>query len=61
MGRPEIAPGDDLSRQIVDARKKQGLVIREGDIFVVTHKIVSKSEARIISLDSIEPSGRPVQ
>ena len=61
IGLPEIAPGNDLSRQIVDARKKQGLVIREGDIFVVAHKIVSKSEGRIVSLDSIEPSERAVQ
>ena len=60
-GLPEIAPGDDLSRQIIDAANKQDLVIREGDILVVAHKIVSKSEGRIASLDSIEPSRRAVQ
>ena len=58
---PEIAPGDDLSRLIADAVKRQGLRISEGDIFVVAQKIVSKAEGRIVRLDSILPSKRAEQ
>jgi coenzyme F420-0:L-glutamate ligase / coenzyme F420-1:gamma-L-glutamate ligase len=55
---PEIGPGDDLSRLIVEAVKAQDLRIREGDIFVLAQKIVSKAEGRIVQLDSIRPSER---
>ena len=57
----EIAPGDDLSRLIADAVKKQDLRISEGDIFVVAQKIVSKAEGKIVRLDSIRPSKRAEQ
>jgi coenzyme F420-0:L-glutamate ligase / coenzyme F420-1:gamma-L-glutamate ligase len=57
-GLPEIAPGDDLSRLIAEAVKKQDLCIGEGDLFVVAHKIVSKAEGRIVRLASIQPSQR---
>ena len=60
-GLPEIAPGDDLSRLIAEAVKKQDLRVAEGDLFVVAQKIVSKAEGRIIRLDSIQPSKRAEQ
>jgi len=60
-GLPEIAPGDDLSRLIAEAAKRQDLRISEGDIFVVAQKIVSKAEGKIVRLDSIEPSTRARQ
>jgi coenzyme F420-0:L-glutamate ligase/coenzyme F420-1:gamma-L-glutamate ligase len=56
MGLPEVAPGDDLARLLVEAAKRQSLVLRQGDVFVVAQKIVSKAEGRIVRLDSIEPS-----
>jgi coenzyme F420-0:L-glutamate ligase/coenzyme F420-1:gamma-L-glutamate ligase len=43
-GLPEIAPGDDLAALI--ARSVPGM--RDGDILVVTSKIVSKSEGRVV-------------
>ena len=60
-GLPEIAPGDDLSRLIAEAVKRQDLRISEGDLFVVAHKIVSKAEGKIVRLDSIQPSKRAEQ
>ena len=44
-GLPEIHPGDDLGRLLGDAL---GGTLRDGDILVVTSKIVSKAENRII-------------
>ena len=58
VGLPEIAPGDDLSRLLLDAVKRQDLRIGEGDLFVVAQKIVSKAEGKIVRLDSIQPSER---
>ena len=58
---PEIGPGDDLSRLIVEAVNRQDLRISEGDIFVVAQKIVSKAEGKIVRLDSIQPSKRAEQ
>ena len=55
-GMPEARPGDDLAGQILDAAQGQGTPIAAGDILVVTQKIVSKAEGRVISIEGIEPS-----
>lgn len=57
-GLPEIRPGDDLARLIVGAVRMQDFRVAAGDVFVIAQKIVSKSEDRIVSLDSIVPSDR---
>ncbi|MDP8948229.1 MAG: coenzyme F420-0:L-glutamate ligase [Actinomycetota bacterium] len=52
-GIPEIRPGDDLPELICRAAGKN---LREGDVLIVTHKIVSKAEGRLVDLRAIEPS-----
>jgi coenzyme F420-0:L-glutamate ligase/coenzyme F420-1:gamma-L-glutamate ligase len=44
-GLPEIHPGDDLAGMLGDALAG---TLRDGDILVVTSKIVSKAEGRIV-------------
>jgi coenzyme F420-0:L-glutamate ligase/coenzyme F420-1:gamma-L-glutamate ligase len=56
QGLPEINPGDDVVTLILDATSKQGFTFVDGDILVVTSKIVSKTEGRLIRLDEVEPS-----
>ena len=56
QGIPEVESGDDLASMIVDASKRQGLDIMDNDIIVVTHKIVSKAEGRIVDLKKVSPS-----
>src|SRR5262245_277117 len=53
---PEVASGEDLAQLIVAAVGRIGLVIEAGDVFVVTHKIVSKAEGRLVPLEEVEPS-----
>ena len=53
VGIPEIRPGNDLSGLIGLAAGKN---LQEGDILIVTHKIVSKAEGRLVDLRTIEPS-----
>lgn len=55
-GMPEARPGDDLTEQLLHAAETQGTPVETGDILVVTQKIVSKAEGRVISIDDIEPS-----
>lgn len=51
QGIPEVKFGDDLTKLIVDAVKTSGLRLEDGDVVVVTHKIVSKAEGRVVRLD----------
>ena len=55
-GMPEVRAGDDLSAQIMDAAAQQGTPIEEGDVLVVTQKIVSKAEGRVMTIDEVEAS-----
>jgi len=53
---PVIKEGDDLAHIICEAAEKQGISIQNGDIIVVTHVVVSRSEGRIIDLSKVKPS-----
>ena len=53
---PEVQAGDDLASQIMDAAQLQGTPIETGDILVVTQKIVSKAEGRVVRIDSVDAS-----
>ena len=55
-GMPEVQPGDDLAAQLLDAAQRQATAIESGDIIVVTQKIVSKAEGRVVSIESVEAS-----
>ena len=55
-GIPEIQPGDRLGSIIVEASTAQRTPIEPGDIVVVTQKIVSKAEGRLVKLSTVEPS-----
>ena len=55
-GVPEVKSGDDITNLIVSALETQDIVLESNDILVVTQKIVSKAEGRVIDLDSIKPS-----
>lgn len=55
-GIGEIAPGADLGLLIYEALQAQQLTLQQGDVLVVTQKIVSKAEGRLVKLAEIEPS-----
>ena len=50
-GLPEVRPGDDLGALIADAGEAVGF--EGGDVVVVAHKAVSKSEGRLASGDRL--------
>lgn len=53
---PLIKEGDDLAEMIFRAATEKGVAFEDGDIIVVTEKIVSKAEGRVVELDKVKPS-----
>jgi coenzyme F420-0:L-glutamate ligase / coenzyme F420-1:gamma-L-glutamate ligase len=55
-GIGEISPGSDLGLFIYEAVQAQELELQQGDVLVVTQKIVSKAEGNVVNLDEIRAS-----
>ena len=53
---PEVTPGMNLAKLARAAVHAAGETFRDGDVLVVTHKIVAKAEGRLIDLRTVEPS-----
>jgi coenzyme F420-0:L-glutamate ligase / coenzyme F420-1:gamma-L-glutamate ligase len=58
QGLPMIEAGDDLVDLIASALERNGVTPRAKDVLVVAQKIVSKAEARIVDLATVEPSAK---
>jgi coenzyme F420-0:L-glutamate ligase/coenzyme F420-1:gamma-L-glutamate ligase len=55
-GIGEVRPGDDLGRIIVGAcRAPPNRPLLDGDVLVVTQKVVSKAEGRLVAVDPDDP------
>jgi coenzyme F420-0:L-glutamate ligase / coenzyme F420-1:gamma-L-glutamate ligase len=50
-GMGEIRPGDELAVHIATAARAQGTPLADRDCVVVTQKVVSKAEGRLVALD----------
>jgi len=57
-GIPEIRPDDALAPIVADAAVAQGTPLLDGDCIVVTQKIVSKAEARLVQIDPDDRAAR---
>ena len=54
-GIPEIKPGDDLAGIIAAALAAASIGLKAEDVVVVTQKVVSKAEGRVVDLATIAP------
>lgn len=52
-GVPEVHSGDDVAALLAPLLRETA---QPGDVCVVTHKILSKAEGRVVDLKSLEPS-----
>jgi len=52
----EVRPGDSLSQNILTALSSERRKLKPGDILIVKHKIVSKSEGQLVDLGDINPT-----
>jgi coenzyme F420-0:L-glutamate ligase / coenzyme F420-1:gamma-L-glutamate ligase len=50
---PEVVPGDDLAGMLASRGAREGMA--PGDILIVAHKVVSKSEGRMVRLADVDP------
>jgi coenzyme F420-0:L-glutamate ligase/coenzyme F420-1:gamma-L-glutamate ligase len=53
---PEIRPGMNLGKCLLDAIGESQLELQTADVVAVTQKVVSKAEGRLVDLSTIEPS-----
>lgn len=53
---PVVEPGDDIKSMIGDSIEASGAGLQQGDILVVTHKVVSKAEGALVDLNGVTPS-----
>ena len=63
---PEVHPGDDLAALIADAWRESvsgdpALAPLAGDVLVVTQKVVSKAEGRLVDLSTVAPRPAAVE
>ena len=59
-GIPEIKSGDDLPSIISKAFKKNRIKLKDKDVLVITQKIISKAENRLVHKDFIKPTTKAV-
>jgi len=59
-GVGEVRPGDDLGEVLASAVEDSSgaTLLRSGDVLVVTQKVVSKAEGRIVALDPDDPEAK---
>ncbi len=58
-GRGEVHPGDDLNELVVVALGgPQGFELLDGDVLVVTQKVVSKAEGQLVEVDTDDPAAK---
>ena len=62
-GIPEVVPGADLGDLIASAidRTPGVLPLRDGDVLVVTQKVVSKAEGAVVDLTTVTPRPEAVE
>lgn len=57
-GLGEVRPGDDLAELLAGALSSVPGGVADGDVVVVTQKVVSKAEGRIVPLDGDGPAAK---
>ena len=60
-GIGEIEPGADLARTVADALAPavpDGPALHRGDVLVITQKVVSKAEGRLVAIDPDDPAAK---
>ena len=57
-GMAEVVAGDDLAQLVVSALQEARWTLSDGDVLVVTQKVVSKAEGRIVPIDHDDPEAK---
>jgi len=60
-GLADVRPGDSIAELIFKACRREAISLKMSDVLVVAQKIVSKSEGRIVALETVCPSERALE
>lgn len=60
-GIPVVGPDADVHALIQAALERAELTLRDGDILVVTSKLISRAEGRFVDLAAVAPSARATE
>jgi len=60
-GLPEIVKGAPLPELIVEGLDRLEMSLEAGDVVVITQKVVSKAEGRVVRLGQVHPSARATE
>ncbi|MGQ9551266.1 MAG: coenzyme F420-0:L-glutamate ligase [Candidatus Bathycorpusculaceae bacterium] len=55
-GLPIVKEGDNIAKLVFAATERQKTPIKERDILIVTHVVVSKAEGNVVNLKEVSPS-----
>jgi len=58
---PKVKPGDDLVKLILDEALREVGGVKDGDVIVITSKVISKAYNFLIKLDEVKPSKRALK
>jgi len=59
-GVPLVGAGADVPALVVRAIRDAGIALVDGDVLVVTSKLLSRAEGRFVDVTSVDPSARAV-
>ena len=57
----EVEPGDDLAQLILQKTREDNLTLSDGDLVIISQKIVSKADGLLVNVSEIKPSRRARQ
>jgi len=57
-GIGEVEPGDEIATLVAEAADAQGTPLADGDCLVITQKVVSKAEGRLVAIDPEDRAAR---
>ena len=53
-----VKPGDDVAKMIIDAGLAEAVGLMDGDVVVVSQKIISKADGLLVDIGTLKPSAR---
>ena len=53
-----VKPGDNLAKLLIGAISAEGLELKDGDVVVISQKIISKAQGLLVDLSTLNPSAK---
>jgi len=55
-----VKPGDDLPRLIMEAAQSENVELNDGDVVVVSQKVISKADGLLVDITNITPARKSI-